>query len=82
MIEALQLMPSPSISCLQVLGLLGGDVLWGLLKAVQGCCEGLLLAVDLILVARLVHSVCTGLAELRVGVDGVVVLGVGILTMH
>ena len=62
---------------LQGLRLLGLDVLWGVLEAGQGCGERLLPPVDLVRVAGLVDSV-RAIAELGIGVDGVVVLGVGI----
>ena len=63
---------------LQLLRLLGLDVLVGLLEADEGSSEVLLPSVHLIGLPSLVHVVRADLAELRVWVDGVVVLVVDI----
>lgn len=64
---------------LQALCLLCGDVLRSVLEPLQGSGQCLLSAIDFILAASLVDGVLTRLAELRVRIDGVVVLGVGVL---
>ena len=63
---------------LQLLRLLGLDVEWGLLEADQASRQGLLPSVHLLIAAALVDAVGTNLAELRVGVGGVVVLVVDV----
>ena len=79
MIEALQLMPSPAFRFWACLVEMYSGVFS---KRSRAAVRAFFLRSTSSWLRALYTVSAPGFAELRVGVDGVVVLGVGILTMH